>query len=361
MAVELSIINGKNNISNFVADYDFQDFFIKNINLFSNDMIIVLDYKKQIISYSDKFSNLFDNDNLTGENFINKVKGIIQLPDDFFDEKSYFVKVKDKIHERVLESKIIKHFNNSNIIDRYIIILKDITEQKEIQAQKDNFIATLTHDLKTPVRANILSLELLLKNRFGKLTQEQNEIIAEILNSNKFMMSMLDTLLAKYKYENEQVELNKTTFLLNEFIKNCTGDFKCLFDEKNVIYTLNLDMDINISADKLELKRAISNILSNAITFNNANGSVIISTCIKNDFIQIEIEDTGIGMSKEKLTHIFDKYVSYAKKFRRLGTGLGLYVAKKIIEAHKGKIEVASTPKKGSVFTIYLPKSCIVI
>ena len=205
-----------------------------------------------------------------------------------------------------------------------------MSKESEIQAQKDNFIATLTHDLKTPVRADIMSLELLLKGKFGELSAQQTEILSEMLNSNKFMMNMLDTLLAKYKYENGGVELLKSDFELNKFVQEVARELKCLFEEKQIRCEFDFgEKDITIHADKIELKRALSNLLSNAIKFNKRKGIVKISTVKEENKIKIIVQDNGIGMCKDKMEHIFDKYVSYAKRFRQLGTGLGLYVAKK--------------------------------
>ena len=356
MAVELCLLDDKKKLLELYSQFFEQKEILEHIKNYSNDAIVVLNYKKQIIDCSKRFQYLFKNKNVLGENFIRLMQEIVQLPNDFFKEKSYFLHVRDKELDRIFKADIGKYSENSYKTDRYIIILKDVTEQKEMQAQKDNFIATLTHDLKTPVRADILSLELLLKGHFGKLLPEQTEILQEILNSNKFMMNMLDTLLAKYKYESDGVQLTKSNFKLNEFIENITKELKCLFEERNITCRFDFSKkDIEISADKLELKRAISNILSNAIKFNKINGFVGISTSIKKEKVIIKIEDTGIGITPDKMEHIFDRYVSYAKRFRRLGTGLGLYVAKKIIDAHNGNIEISSIPNEGSCFSIILP------
>ena len=356
MAVELCLLNGNRTFDDVYEQRLERDFIIKKIFTYSNDAIAVLDKKKHIIICSKKFQEWLSNEDILGESFIKLMNRIVQLPDDFFSERSYFLKIKNKEIDRVLNAQISKHFDNSGKIDKYIVIMKDVTEQNEMQAQKDNFIATLTHDLKTPVRADILALELLLNGKFGDLNQKQKEILEEMLNSNKFLLNMLDTLLAKYKYESDEVVLNKNIFDLNMLVESSAKELKYLFEEKNINLKLNLsDEKIELNADMIELKRALVNLISNAIKFNKENGSVIITTSINDNKAIIKIADTGIGMSKEKMAHIFDRYVSYAKRFRRLGTGLGLFVAKKIIEAHKGTIEVASIPKEGSVFTIKIP------
>ena len=151
--------------------------------------------------------------------------------------------------------------------------------------------------------------------------------------------------------------MNKTIFDINDLIKDCLKEIKFLFEERKVdVETDFLPEKIEIKADLVEMKRAIINLLSNAIKFNKIGGNVKIKTIENNLMCKVLIEDTGIGMDEEKILHIFDKYVSYAKKFRRLGTGLGLYVTKKIINAHNGEIEVNSIKNKGSIFTITIPK-----
>ena len=352
----ICILDRENILKNIENEAKELNFILESIIAFTDNYIAILDDKKKIISFSESFKELVKAKNILGENFFNVVGEIIDLPNDFFKEKSYFVKEKGNMPQRVFHSTIKKYSEKFTEKGKYIVILKDVTKDSELQAQKDNFIATLTHDLKTPVRADIMSLELLLKGKFGELSTEQTEILSEMLNSNKFMMNMLDTLLAKYKYENGGVELLKSDFELNKFLKEVTRELKCLFEEKQIKCELNFEnKEIKIHADKIELKRALSNFISNAIKFNNRGGFVKISTFKEGNIIKIIIEDNGIGMSGDKLEHIFDKYVSYAKRFRQLGTGLGLYVAKKIIEAHGGKIIVESKVDEGSTFIIELP------
>ncbi len=350
-------IHGKDVILNSLTEKNKElNFILKTINSCTDDYIAILDDKKKIVCCSESFSHLFKGEEIIDGNFFALTNKIIDLPNDFFKEKSYFVKEKGTMPFRIFQAKIEKYSEKFVNNGKYIVILKDVTKDNELQAQKDNFIATLTHDLKTPVRADIMSLELLLKGKFGELTAQQTEILSEMLNSNKFMMNMLDTLLAKYKYENGGVELLKSDFELNKFVNEVARELKCLFEEKQIKCEFDFaEKEIKIHADKIELKRALSNLISNAIKFNKRKGFVKISTHKEENKIKIIVQDNGIGMSEDKLEHIFDKYVSYAKRFRQLGTGLGLYVAKKIIEAHGGEISVDSEVEKGSTFTIELP------
>ncbi|MDD3594153.1 MAG: response regulator [Candidatus Gastranaerophilales bacterium] len=329
---------------------------LHNINEFSNDAIVMLDRNNVIISSSKKFNSWFPKKKILGCDFLRIMQTITLLPDDFLQEKNYFLKLELDNSERILDVYTSEIFNEQNGNDGHILIMRDVTDEKMLEVQKDNFIATLTHDLKTPIRAEILSLELLLKGRFGELTNEQSEILGEMLNSSRFMFSMLDTLLAKYKYETDSVSLNFSKFDINLLIRSCIKELKYLFQEKHLEVVLNLRKEpVNIKADYVEIKRAITNLLSNAIKFNVEKGRVLISSSVKDDKLILKISDTGKGIPKEKSAYIFDRYFSYAKKFRQFGTGLGLYVTKKIIDSHNGTITVNSKEGVGTEFTIDLP------
>ena len=249
--------------------------------------------------------------------------------------------------------------NSKDETEGYIIVLRDVTNEREAEKQKETFIATLTHDLKTPVRAEIRAMELLLNNKFGEISQDQRELISEILRSSNYMFSMIDSLLTKYKYENGEISLKKEPINLNELIKTCCSELKIIAEEKNqTISTLFEEAPLIAEVDPSEYKRVISNITINAIKSSPHNSTITIKTSLdKNNFAKIQIIDRGVGISEEKLPYIFDKYVSYNDKFRAVGTGLGLYISKKIAELHGGKIEVQSKEGDGTTFTLYTPVS----
>jgi signal transduction histidine kinase len=199
-------------------------------------------------------------------------------------------------------------------------------------------------------------LELLLNNHFGNLSTAQREILAEILNSSKYMFSMVDSLLAKYKYENCELSLKKEEIDLNQIILNCCNELKIIADEQNQKIVTNLQPGCLIAEiDPVEFKRVVINIILNSIKCSPNNSLINVSTYKQDSEIKIKIADNGIGISKEKLPHIFDKYVSYTDKFRPVGTGLGLYISKKLIELHNGKICVDSEEGRGSTFTVSVP------
>jgi len=247
---------------------------------------------------------------------------------------------------------ITKPFKMAEFKARILSILKI----KDLQDQQETFMATLTHDLKTPIVAQMRTLEMLLNEKFGTINENQKSIIQETLNSNIYMFGMVNNLLAAYKYENKGVNLSKHYFNLNQLIQDCYNQLKYVAEDKKQTVILNFEKDcFDILADSLEIKRVIVNLLANAINYTEEGGKITVSSMIGENLAIITFADNGKGISTEELPNLFSKYKSYAKKFRQIGTGLGLYLSKHIIESHNGTISVESEEGRGSIFTVKLP------
>ncbi len=335
---------------------------------FSADGIVILNSIFEIISCNELFLKWLD---LPKEEIIHHDFCCIAGHDkDFYTIKEYLkvgsrymdfcfeINTGTQKEKRFFEISCSEINPTLNEIEGYILILRDITTHKEIEQQKETFVATLTHDLKTPVRAQMRALEMLLNEKFGKINDDQKNIIEETVNSNKYMFGMLDNLLATYRYENKSVTIQKHLFDLNELIKNCREELKYLANDKNQIIVFDFEeKNLEIFADSLEIKRVIMNLLSNAINYSGENEKIIISTKTSDNMVVISFIDRGKGISQEEISTLFNKFQSYAKKFRQVGTGLGLYLSKYIIESHSGVISVESEEGRGSTFTVKLPLS----
>ncbi len=329
---------------------------------FSADSILLLNTNFELISCNDIFLKWINKDKnqVLNKNFCK----IINCNDENCIKKS----AKNNIHfqheiqsknKRILginSSQVISQ--NQDIIEGYVLVLRDITSQIEIESQKETFVATLTHDLKTPVRAQIKALELLQEGKFGKVSSPQEEIITEILNSNKYMASMLDNLLTTYKYENGNISLHPVEFDINSLIKSSYNELKYLAEDKNQTVSMDFsDKNLNITADPIEIKRVVHNLLYNAINYTDEKGKILVSSKkLQNEAI-ISFVDTGRGITKDEIASLFNKFTSSNKKFRKVGTGLGLYLSKQIMERHGGSIDVDSKEGQGSTFTVKFPIS----
>ena len=169
------------------------------------------------------------------------------------------------------------------------------------------------------------------------------------------MASMLDNLLSTYKYENGNVIIDKQNIDINSLIKSCYSELKHIADDKKqqIIFDFE-ENNLNIFADSIEIKRVILNLLSNAVNYTHEEGEIKILTKKQENKTIISFIDNGRGIPQDEISFLFNKFTSSVKKFRQVGTGLGLYLSKHIVESHGGLISVKSTEGKGSCFTVTL-------
>lgn len=329
---------------------------------FSADGIVMLNSQFEIVSCNDTFSKWFGlkKESVIGENFYSVLKVCPTSKHAEDGDETSFIKevvIKNPTEEKYFQISYSKINPTDNEAEGYVLVIRDITAFKEIESQKETFVATLTHDLKTPTGAQIMALELLLKGTFGKLTDEQEEIIKDTLNSNRYMFNMVSTILSTYKFENGNISLKREEINISELVKNCYSELKYIIEDKKQEVVFEFEHDnILAYADSMEIKRVIINLLSNAIYYSLEGGRITIRASENEDEIKVVFIDNGRGLNKEDVSNLFNKYTSYAKKFRQIGTGLGLYLSKQIIEAHRGRIFAESEEGKGSTFGFYLPK-----
>ena len=203
--------------------------------------------------------------------------------------------------------------------------------------KKELFYATLVHDLKNPVHAQILGLKLLADGNFGKLNIKQKEMLDIIIESSNYMNNMLQSSLGSYKADNGGIYLIKKDFSPVKLVQNCIDEVKSFADNKNINIILKIKTpDIRLFADEIQLRRVISNLLNNSLNYSFEGSNLNISILSDKINMKFIIENTGNEISEEIKEHIFEKHISGSN----IGTGLGLYFSKKIIEAHNGKIYV---------------------
>jgi signal transduction histidine kinase len=253
-----------------------------------------------------------------------------------------------------LNSSIIHGLTKSK--ESFVTVLMDITQFKELEKVKENFVATLTHDLRVPLLAENNALKYLLKGTYGDLTETQKLAAETMLKSNQDLIKLVNTLLDVYKYESGTLQLYKEKTSLNNLLKECINELYPLA-AKHYQSIINNTKEIlaPVTVDINEIKRVFINLIGNAITYTQENGTIQIESEQNEENVIIKVIDNGKGIPENDLKNIFDRYFTSSKKFRKVGTGLGLYLSKQIILAHNGKIWVESTPGKGSTFFVSLP------
>ena len=234
---------------------------------------------------------------------------------------------------------IEKPFDVNVVRSQVINVLKTKFLQNALLDKKEAFFAMVTHDLKSPVNAEITALQLLLDNYSNELNSYQNEILNDILEATKYMKSLVDNILNKYKSDNNKLKINLQKCSLNKIISECIEETKYLYIDKNQIIKYSCpEQNTDIFVDYIEIKRVIHNILSNAYEYAPKNSQIEIDLTSKDEKLIFSVKNTGCSINLKNPNDIFDKFVSLAKQQKKIGTGLGLYVSKKIIEAHGGKI-----------------------
>ena len=242
--------------------------------------------------------------------------------------------VNSMIESIVDREDMIKEYQND--------LSKKINVLKEIEKLKEDFVATLTHDLKVPILAEKNMLNFLLDKRFGELNEKQTEALLHLKNSNKELVELVEIILETYKLNETKIELNHEETNVNSLIEETIEEMRPIADTDAIQIKYWTEFDRKIKLDKFYMKRVLKNLILNAISFSNPSSVVDVALCNDNKNIYIKITNYGKGIKKEELKHVFDKYYTTAKKFRKVGTGLGLYLSNKIIQAHKGRIFIES-------------------
>lgn len=331
---------------------------LDNIFAFSSDEIILTD---KYFNITKKNHRLFIGGESEKTNFFNILekyskKDIIDILKDFISSEDKSIVFKMMIEETIINVKTSKIFSNTGVLTGYMMVLRDITDELKVIRQKEQFIATLTHDLKTPIRAESRALQLLLDGVFGKLSSEQSEIVREIYNSSMFMAHMTDNLLTRYKIDKDAVSLHKVKCSFKSTIEKCAENVKYLLEEKNqhLKITNSFESD-EFFYDELEIIRVINNLLNNASSYSPADSDISICITYDGEFVRFDVKDNGPGIKEEDIKTIFNEMKTNAKTFKKVGSGLGLFISKKIVEAHGGHVFVESELGKGSCFSFTLP------
>jgi len=233
------------------------------------------------------------------------------------------------------------------------IILRNVTPYKELDVAKTNFIATVSHEFKTPIASMKLSLQLLDNIKTGTLNKEQRGLIESIKEDADRLLRTTGELLNITQVETGAAQLKTGPADILDIITDAVKATEKLAAQKSV--SLNMAVPENLSpilADSEKATWIVSNLISNAIRYSYENSIVTISTRLADNGILLEVADTGTGIAPRYQERIFDKYFR-VPGVEKEGTGLGLSISKEFIEAMGGHISVTSTPGNGSTFTVY--------
>ena len=229
-------------------------------------------------------------------------------------------------------------FDKDGEVSEILVVFNNIDEEKRREIQKDNYIANLTHDFKTPVLAQIRALQRLLKS---ELSANQQEAVSMILESCEYVYKMTCEMMEVYKLQGGNKTPNYEIFNVVELVENvCCGVSTLAEEGEQEILIQNKTENSELNADKTEIQRVVTNFVSNAISYSNKNSKIIVKIEEnKNDGdIALSVQSEGSTIEQKELDSIFEKYVSYSNRYQKTGNGLGLYLSKQILKLHNGSV-----------------------
>ena len=246
--------------------------------------------------------------------------------------------------------------NTNKIGDRIISgVTQDITEQKRLQHQREEFISIASHELKTPLTS--LSGALQILDRAIKKDVNSQSITKQMATSSishlKKVTNLVNDLLNSTKIEQGQLVLNKTWFTISDLVNNCCDHIR--LEGAYKLKTIG-DLDLQVFADEYKLDQVLVNFVNNAVKYAAESKEVVIRIERSNNYAKLTVEDFGPGIQEDKVPHLFDRfYRADNSGVQYSGLGLGLYICQQIVAAHNGKIGVESEVGKGSRFWFMVP------
>jgi PAS domain S-box-containing protein len=343
-----------------LAEITFEKSRIETIINQMNDGIIGLDEKQHVLFLNEVAQQLLG---LKEADIAGEYAADVALHNDLMrtllqDKKqNRELKIFNGNRESYFQVEFLNVTNNKLSIGE-VIILRNITPFHELNEAKTNFIATVSHELKTPIAAIKISAQLLADQRVGTVNAEQQDLIVNITDDANRLLKITSELLNMSQVETGKIQLKIEPVSCNEIIEEALNAVQNMLQQKQ----LNIWQEIEpgllpVLADKEKTTWVLINFLTNAIKHSNESGQIVLKVHSEGNKTQFKVKDFGTGIEEKFLPHLFDRYYKTPDNISSPGNGLGLSLAKEFIEAQAGKVWVDSKPGLGSVFGFELPAS----
>lgn len=294
----------------------------------------------------------------------------------FFASGSYILRKQVDIKTRELKQEIVQHKEAQRQLEEYKNHLEDMVlertaelEQKnrelseanwrlqEVDRLKSIFLASMSHELRTPLNSIIGFTGIMLKGMAGKLNPEQEKQMNIVKNSATHLLNLINDILDISRIEAGRIELALEEFRLKDVIEEVVNSFATMAGEKGLKISADVHQDAVLFSDKRRVKQVLMNLLSNAVKFTEKGGVSVCADLIDGDNVEVRVSDTGIGIKDEDMHRLFEPFqqVGASLTKRHEGTGLGLYLTKKLSMLLGGGISATSQYGKGSEFVFTVP------
>ncbi len=243
--------------------------------------------------------------------------------------------------------------------DGTVFLLNDITKLRNLERVRRDFVSSVSHELRTPLSIISGYTETLLDGAMHD-SEHAAEFLKIILDATVQLTALVNDVLDLSRIESGQIVYQFTPVDINSVINKSIALLKLALEKKHIKLDLHIPQDLPaVHGDAVYLEIVIRNLLDNAIKYVNENGVILISAFRRDNNVYVEVEDNGVGIAKEDLSRIFERFyrVDKARSRQLGGTGLGLSIVKHIVLAHKGNVEVRSRVNQGSVFSVIFPVS----
>ncbi|MFS0517570.1 ATP-binding protein [Nostoc sp. UIC 10607] len=281
-------------------------------------------------------------------------------------EKNFLVAIAEQLAIAIHQAELMqtltqeKETLEQRVIERTMALRDALLAAEAASRLRSEFLATISHELLTPLTYVIGMSSTLLRWPLGELSQRQRGYLQTIHDSGEHLLEMINDILDLSQIEAGKAALNIAEFSLVNVAENAVKSLQKKATSEQI--TLKLDLQIDprrdrFTADAERVEQILWNLLTNAIKFTPESGCVTLRLWVEDDTAIFQVEDTGIGIPEEKLPLLFEKFQQLDTPYRRRyeGTGLGLALTKQLVELHRGRIEVESTVSIGSIFTVWIP------
>jgi two-component system phosphate regulon sensor histidine kinase PhoR len=240
-----------------------------------------------------------------------------------------------------------------------VTVLEDMTYLLELDRMKGDFIAMVSHELRSPISAIVQNINLILDGLVGDTTEKQRHLLTRAKERSKGLLDLIADLLEVARIDAGMAMQCKESLQVEEAVRRVVELMEGEARAKGISLAPQLDSSLPpVLGDKDNLEGVFTNLVSNAIKYTPEGGTIHIAVCAEGDYVKTVVQDNGIGISEEDLPRIFDKFARVKSEKTRgiVGTGLGLSIVKNIVEAHLGSISVQSKEGEGTTVTVLLPR-----
>lgn len=257
---------------------------------------------------------------------------------------------------RVLQVRSSEVLSSAKVLLGSIYELSDVTAERDEKRSREEFVAKMTHDLKSPLMVLQGYVQAIKLGMWGDIHPKLQKTLEDMERSGKSLYSMIEDLLDVYRLEMGLVQIKRLPCDLAALLESCCHDRQLEADEQGVSLVVKLPRKFQqVELDTKQFSRVFANIVGNAVKFTPRGGKVTVSAQVRQGNFRVSVKDSGIGIAESDTSSIFKKYFRTEQAAGFKGSGLGLALSKEIVEAHGGTIEVTSVVGKGSTFTVIAP------